>query len=130
MKPYRDTVGKLTIGYGRNLSDVGISKEEAEMMLDNDVRKAYDLAVQICRAKGVNFQELPCEAKVVLVDMAFNLGSRLSGFRKMFECLHNGDFEGAAREMLDSLWARQVGARAMRLAEMMRRAGKGGEKGS
>ena len=37
LKPYRDTVGKLTVGYGRNLEDVGISRDEADFMLDNDI---------------------------------------------------------------------------------------------
>ena len=32
-KPYSDTVGKLTIGYGRNLDDVGITRNEAFQML-------------------------------------------------------------------------------------------------
>lgn len=37
LKPYRDTVGKLTIGIGRNLDDVGISEAEAEYLLSNDL---------------------------------------------------------------------------------------------
>ena len=30
--PYTDTVGKLTIGVGRNLTDAGISADEAEVL--------------------------------------------------------------------------------------------------
>jgi lysozyme len=37
LRAYRDTVGKLTIGYGRNLDDRGISEDEAGFMLDNDI---------------------------------------------------------------------------------------------
>ena len=37
LKPYRDTVGKLTVGVGRNLDDVGITREEALMLLNNDI---------------------------------------------------------------------------------------------
>lgn len=37
LKPYRDTVGKLTIGAGRNLNDLGISEREAMFLLDNDI---------------------------------------------------------------------------------------------
>jgi len=40
LKPYRDSVGKLTIGVGRNLDDVGISAEEADVLLANDIAKA------------------------------------------------------------------------------------------
>ncbi|HAC30701.1 MAG TPA: lysozyme, partial [Marinobacter hydrocarbonoclasticus] len=38
LKPYLDTASspRLTIGYGRNLEDVGISRDEADFMLDND----------------------------------------------------------------------------------------------
>ena len=37
LKPYRCTAGKLTIGYGRNLDDRGISKKEAYAMLEKDI---------------------------------------------------------------------------------------------
>jgi lysozyme len=40
LKPYRCSADKLTIGYGRNLDDVGISEEEAEMLLLNDLLTA------------------------------------------------------------------------------------------
>lgn len=34
LKPYHDTVRKLTIGIGRNLDDVGITHEEALILLE------------------------------------------------------------------------------------------------
>ena len=37
LKPYLCTAGKTTIGVGRNLDDVGITREEADMMLDGDI---------------------------------------------------------------------------------------------
>ena len=37
LKPYRCTVGKLTIGIGRNLDDCWISQSEAYVMLINDI---------------------------------------------------------------------------------------------
>ena len=117
LKPYRDTVGKLTIGYGRNLEDVGISLEEAELMLEHDL----DRAIQAAREVIPGFDELDEVRQAVLVDMAFNLGrAGLGGFRRCRAALALGDFERAASEMLDSLWARQVGRRAEELAEMMR----------
>src|SRR5574341_784631 len=39
LKPYRDTVGKLTIGAGRNLDDKGISAVEATILLANDIEE-------------------------------------------------------------------------------------------
>ena len=124
LKPYRCPAGKLTIGYGRNLEDVGISEEEAEVLLQNDLRRAVETAARCAAEHGVLFETLPDDAKVVLTDMAFNLGFRLSGFRRMFAALKRGDYEEAAREMLDSLWARQVGNRARKLAEIMKNIGR------
>jgi lysozyme len=40
-------------------------------------------------------------------------------FPKMHLALAAGDYPGAAREMLDSDWAQQVGDRADRLAQQM-----------
>jgi len=117
LKPYKDTVGKLTIGYGRNLEDVGITLEEAELMLEHDL----DRALKDAREVIAGFDELDEVRQAVLVDMAFNLGrAGLAGFRNMRAALALGDFERAASEMLDSLWARQVGRRAQELADMMR----------
>ncbi|WP_233203010.1 MULTISPECIES: glycoside hydrolase family protein [Mycetohabitans] len=37
LKPYLDTVGKTTIGVGRNLTDVRIIEDECDLLLENDV---------------------------------------------------------------------------------------------
>lgn len=117
LKPYHDSVGKLTIGVGRNLDDVGISTEEATMMLENDI-------VRFERDVMVTFPwsaDLDDPRRGILVMMAFNLGTRgLGGFRKMLAAMQRGDWDGAATEMLDSKWATQVGERAVRLAQQMR----------
>ena len=47
--PYLDTVGKLTIGYGRNLSDVGISIEEAVTKIRGP--KGTEVKLEIIRDK-------------------------------------------------------------------------------
>lgn len=117
LKPYTDTVGKLSIGYGRNLIDVGISQVEARQLLDHDLEtavsaltRAYPLVDTLNQAR-----------QIVLASMAFNMGvPRLSSFRKMWAALMAKDYESAAVEMLDSDWASQVGARASRLADAMR----------
>ena len=44
LKPYKCTADKLTIGVGRNLEDVGISEEEAEMLLQNCLLYTSDAA--------------------------------------------------------------------------------------
>lgn len=117
LKPYTDSVGKLTIGVGRNLNDVGISEDEARALLNNDVQRtqnALDAAFPLWRSLSENRQAVIC-------NMAFNMGvSRVLDFRKMIHAIQAADFLGAAREMLNSEWARQVGKRADRLAEAMR----------
>lgn len=117
LKPYTDTVGKLSIGYGRNLADVGISQGEARQLLDNDLSTAV---AALTRAYPL-VETLSPARQIVLASMAFNMGvPRLSTFRKMWASLMAKDYESAAVEMLDSDWAAQVGARASRLAETMR----------
>lgn len=117
LKPYRDTVGKLTLGVGRNIDDVGITSEEADYLLENDIGRAMaelDRALPWWRGLSEARQR-------ALLNMAFNLGlSRLLGFRGMLGALQAGDWGRAAAEALNSRWAGQVGARAQRLAEMIR----------
>lgn len=117
LKPYRCTAGKLTIGVGRNLEDNGISPEEAQHLLDNDLARVE----RELTAAFPWFATLVPARRAVFMDMGFNLGlARLKGFRRMLQAVGRGDWERAAAEMGDSLWARQVGRRAERLAGMMR----------
>lgn len=116
LKPYRDTQGKLTIGVGRNLDDVGISPGEAYHMLNNDIARAEDAAKQF-----LWYRSLTAGRQNVVISMIFNMG--IGGF-KTFErtilAISLGDYQLAAAEMLDSEWHRQVGKRAVELAQIMR----------
>ena len=115
LKPYKDTVGKLTIGIGRNLDDVGISEEEAVILLGNDLDKVDEITSRIYW-----YQELTNNRKVVITSMIFNMGYKgFSQFKTMIACIERHDFEGASLAMLDSKWAKQVGKRAEELAEIM-----------
>ena len=116
LKPYRDTVGKLTIGIGRNLDDNGISYEEATFMCQNDI----DAVLNGCEKAFPFWPTLNDARKAALADMAFNLGiPRLLKFKHMIEALAIGRFDIAASEMHRSTWAEQVGERANRLATQM-----------
>lgn len=118
LKPYRDSVGVLTIGCGRNLDDHGISAREAYYLLDNDL----DAAIRECAAAFPWFADLDPIRQGVIVQMAFNLGIvKLKGFTRTLAAVKRGDYAAASRGMLASLWARQVGARAARLAAQMER---------
>ena len=54
----------------------------------------------------------------VIANMAFNLGiNRLLKFKKFIKAMQESEFETAAKEMMDSRWATQVGPRATRLRD-------------
>ena len=115
LRPYKCTAGKLTIGYGRNLDDNGISEVEAEQMLHNDIQNCYAACL-----KFPFWNELNAARQAVLIDMCFNLGiTKMKQFKKMLAALEIGAYYRAAHEMLDSHWARQVTSRATELAEIM-----------
>lgn len=115
--PYECSAGKLTIGYGRNLEDKGISVEEAEQFLDADIT---DCIKDLERSVDF-FGSLDEVRQDVLINMCFNLGiGRLLKFKNMLAALSRGDFKKAAAEMLDSKWARQVGGRAIELSLQMK----------
>ncbi len=117
LKPYVDTVGKLTIGIGRNLDDVGISEHEARFMLTTDIIAATD----ILDDNIPWWDDMPAAPARALLNMCFNLGyPRLSGFKKMLAALEAGDYHKAADEALDSRWASQVGDRSKRIADLIR----------
>ena len=112
---YLDTVGVPTIGYGRNLKDVGINPVEAGVLLRNDMQSALMVAESFRW-----FNALSDLRKAVITDMIFNMGRlRFKLFKKMILAVAAKDYSGAAREMLDSKWAKQVGDRANKLAYVM-----------
>tara|TARA_R110000765_G_scaffold351418_2_gene441442 strand:- start:163 stop:573 length:411 start_codon:yes stop_codon:yes gene_type:complete len=113
---YTDTVGISTIGIGRNLQDVGVSMEEAEFLLSNDI----DVAVNELQRTFDWFEGLSGARQRVCINMCFNLGlTRLLGFKKFLAAMEAGEWESAGVEMLDSKWARQVGARSSRLQTLL-----------
>lgn len=114
--PYTDTVGKLTIGVGRNLTDVGLADTEINFLLRNDIYKVQ----QELTARFPFFAALDLVRQNVLVNMGFNLGvPGLAHFHLMMAAIEKNDWTTAASEMLNSQWARQVGNRATRLALQM-----------
>jgi lysozyme len=106
---YKDSVGVLTIGYGRNLETVGVGREEAELMLRNDIIRAENTA----RRLFSGFGELNEVRQEVLVNMAFNLGeASLREFVRFRYAVKNRDWVASAAEMKASKWYMQVGERA------------------
>ncbi len=117
LKPYECPSGYITIGYGRNIQQNGITLAEAEMLLDNDIERVI---TELEKWLSV-FNELSENRKAALIDMSYNLGfNKLFQFRRFLAALQKKDFDLAAKEMLDSKWAAQVGNRATVLANMMK----------
>ena len=115
--PYQDSVGKWTIGYGRNLTDNGISKDEAMIFLNADIADAIE-DVNHCFSC---YDDLSETRKMVLVSLAFNLGrARLAGFVRFIGAVHREAWDDAANELLDSKAAKQALNRYKELADMMR----------
>lgn len=115
--PYKDQFGNVTIGIGRNLTGKGISEEEEALFFANDVGEAENSA----EALFPSFWSLTDNRKAVLADMAFNLGrAKLAEFHGLIAAIASQDWSGASAHMLNSAWASQVGARAQKLAQLMR----------
>lgn len=134
LKPYHDSVGKLTIGVGRcletnplttgeidylgreDLSD-GITEEEALYLLKNDIGKCREAF----RDNFTFFDSLSEVRRNVVIDMCFNLGiSGLKKFVNTLKAIENEEYDKAADMMLQSKWAQQVKSRANELSEQMR----------
>lgn len=115
LKPYMDSVGKITIGVGRNLSDVGISSREAMDLLGHDIDEAVtDLATFPW------YLALDEVRQRAMTNLRFNLGpTRFRDFKRMIRAMSEGDYQKAGAAMRDSPWYNQVHARATRLVSMI-----------
>jgi lysozyme len=116
---YQDSLGYWTIGVGR-LIDArkggGLSNEEIDYLLDNDIKAK---TAEVLRALPW-VARLSAPRRAVLVNMAFQMGTKgLLAFRRTLGSIEDGQYSEAALEMLDSTWAKQTPARAIRLATQM-----------
>lgn len=136
LKSYRDSLGLWTIGighlidpthgadpapFGRDLRNgATITADESAELLSRDIAaKMVELDQRLSW-----WRELDEVRQRVILSMAFNLGvSGLLTFKNTLAFIRQGDYAGAARNMLASKWADQVGnkegQRAYRLAQMM-----------
>ena len=115
LRLYTDTVGKVSVGIGHNLSDNGISDAVAQLLYDEDIKAAQAILTNL-------YPEWPILDPVrqaVFLDLAFNLGPKLGEFKDLLSYAKAGVWEAVARALQDSLWFRQVGARGPRLAQML-----------
>ncbi len=121
---YLDSRGFPTAGIGHLLTGshlrVGekVSPQQVTAWFQQDVAKAIEGAR---RDLGPAYDRLDEARKIVVIDMVFNLGEGgFGGFHATIHAIQSGNFSQAADNMLQSLWARQVGHRAVEDAEIMR----------
>jgi GH24 family phage-related lysozyme (muramidase) len=118
---YQDSLGYWTIGIGHLIDKrMGgkLRQEVIDLIFQFDVQ---DVEADLDRALPW-WRQLDPVRQRVLLNMTFNLGiDKLLGFTNTLAAVKRGDYESAAAGMLDSKWATQVGARAQRLAQMMRK---------
>lgn len=115
-KPYVDTTGHLTVGYGRNLEDNPLTEPEATYLLVTDL----DRCERELERRWPVVKRLDAVRRAALVDMTFNLGiAGIAGFSRMWAAIERGDWERAYMEALDSKWSAQVGRRSLDIAAML-----------
>ena len=122
-KPYLDSLGKATIGYGHLITDEDnfeldkeYSKDELLQLFEKDFEKAQMGADQLVG----HIQELHIEAKNVITEMVFQLGTMgVRKFKNMIAALEARDYQRASLEMLDSRWHAQTTNRCESLSKIM-----------
>lgn len=120
---YNCTSNRATIGYGRCVDPdepgTGISEEEAEMLLINDIKYFAEAAERV--VGRVAWSWINQRQRDALTEMCLNMGEgNLKKFKNMIAAIEALDMDRAAEEALDSRWAQQVGQRANRLADKLR----------
>lgn len=115
-KPYVDTVGKITIGIGHNLTDRGVSDAIIDLMYNEDIEEARASLYYVFP----NFDTFSDRRRMALYDLMFNLGlTRFQGFKNMIQAIEWDNWLTASQELLNSKYATQVGHRAVELVQMM-----------
>lgn len=117
LKPYRCTAGRLTVGYGHNLDDLGISQAVADLMLQEDLQ----VAEKACRRIfGDLYDSWGENRRLGWINLAFNLGYvRLMQFRNTLRAARIEDWEEVEKGLRASLWFKQVKGRAERVIGMI-----------
>ena len=115
---YKCTADKLTIGYGKRVKYLKVTKEQAEEWLKEDL----DHLKYVLADKYEWFLPAPQEVRDIVIEMSYQLGVKsFSKFKKTIFLLANKDYRAASTEMLDSKWARDdTPSRAKELSDRMK----------
>ena len=128
LEVYADHLGYKTVGIGHLVQardpewDMNIGEPITQTRADELFFQDINIVLKECEENfHNNWRDWPEEVKLIIANMAFNLGlPRLKKFQLMFKALNEGDYKEAAKEGLDSLWAKQVYNRARRLMNRLR----------
>jgi lysozyme len=116
LKPYRCSAGKLTIGYGHNLDANGITEEDADRMLHNDI---LICTLELNRSLPW-WSSHPENVQQVIMNMCFNLGiTKLLEFKRTLGYIRDQKYSVASVELRKSKWYTQVGSRAEELIVLL-----------
>lgn len=114
--PYMDSVGKLTIGCGHNLTDKGLTTPQIISILNDDIKDTI-----AWMNKNIPwYVQLDAARQIALADLTFDLMGKVLDFKKMLAALQTKDWNTVADELLNSTFAHQTGQRAKDLAEIFR----------
>ena len=115
LKPYVDSVGKITIGIGHNLTDKGLTLTQVNAIFLDDVNDTLAFISKHFPWWNV----LNDTRQRAIFDLVFNMGGEILTFKKMLAAIEVGDWTTAAAELLNSHYATQVGKRAHDVAAML-----------
>lgn len=116
LKPYIDTTGNITIGWGFNLTEHGITQDLADRWRDEKIATA----ISECRRAFPWFDGIDPVRKVALADMAYNMGlTRLLTFKRTLAAMEKKKWKTAAMHATSSLWYTQTKTRAVRIVQMI-----------
>lgn len=108
--------GNLTIGVGHNLSAKGLSAAIRQLLLEEDIQNVEDALDE----RLPWWRNLSDNRQMALCDMCFNMGiGELMNWPHFLAAMHNGDFQGAIKELKGTRWERQVKQRAVDIENLI-----------
>jgi len=122
LKPYKDTRGLPTVGYGHLIKkgedySKGLTQQQADELFDRDFEH------HLAQARSTPGWDKASHAqRHAMVDLAYNMGGAWhKKWPKFSAAAQAGDWDKAARELEKSRWYKQVKTRAPKVVDLFRR---------
>lgn len=113
-RPYLDTKNIITVGIGHNMQNADMPESLLMQYFEEDSDAIYEKLWEYEWFRGMN------EARqLALVDFCFAGMKTFEGFTEMIHWLGARCYNSAAKELLDSKYADEVGQRADDLAKIL-----------